>query len=69
MTKKLKRAVGIEGMDFLDALDKLIGVDPEEIQSEKDKVKEKIAEVEKGVETTEKSIKRGARRSKHRFSL
>lgn len=69
MTKKLKRAVGIEGTNFLDALERLIGVDPKEIQSEKEKVKSKIAEVDKRVEETEESIKRGARRSKSKFRL
>jgi hypothetical protein len=69
MSKKLKRAVGIEGMPFGEALQRLFGVDPNEIQSEIEKVKRETGEIEVEVRKTEDSIERGARRTDHRFRL
>ncbi len=67
--KQLKRATGMEGMDFGEALKRLIGVDPREIESEIAKTKRKSEEIKRGVKDTEDSIDRGARRTKHRFRL
>lgn len=65
----MKRATGLEGMPFGEALERLFGVDPKEIESEKERIKREAEEVERGVQDTEDSIERGARRTKHRFRL
>ena len=39
MSKKLKRSTGFEGMPFGEALERLFGVDPQEMESEIDKTK------------------------------
>lgn len=69
MSKKLKRATGLEGMPFGEALERLFGVDPKEIETEIEKTKREAEGVERAVKETEDSIDRGARRSKHRFRL
>ena len=69
MSKKIKRKVGIEGMSFRDALEKLVRASPKEILLEMEKTKVDIEEVERRVERTEDSVGRGARRTKHRFRI
>ncbi|WP_127599963.1 hypothetical protein [Nitratireductor alexandrii] len=69
MSKKLKRAIGFEGMPFGEALERLLRVDPKEIDKEIAKTKREAEEIERDAEKTEDSIERGARRTKHRFRL
>ncbi|ESX64367.1 hypothetical protein X758_31835 [Mesorhizobium sp. LSHC416B00] len=69
MSKKLKRASGLEGMPFGEALERLFRVDPKEVQAEIERTKREGEEVERDVRATEESIDRGARRTKHRFRL
>lgn len=69
MSKKLKRATGLEDMPFGEALERLFGVDPKELESETEKAKREAEGVDRAVRQTEDSIDRGARRSKHRFRL
>lgn len=69
MSKKLKRAVGFEGMPFGEALERLFGVDPKEIQSEIARVKKEAEGIDLEVRKTEDSIDSGARRTNHRFRL
>ncbi len=69
MSKKLKRAIGFEGMPFGEALERLFGVDPKEIQLEIEKAKKEAGEIDIEISKIEDSIDRGARRSTHRFRL
>lgn len=66
---KLKRSTGIEGMDFGEALKRLVGVDPKELESDIADTKSKSEEIERDVRDTEDSIERGARTSRRRFRL
>ncbi|WP_224543117.1 hypothetical protein [Mesorhizobium sp. CA16] len=67
MSKKLKRAVGLKGMPFGKALERLFRVDPKEIESEIEKTKRKEGENERYVEERHESIRRGARRAPRKF--
>lgn len=69
MSKKLKRATGLEDMPFGEALERLFRVDPKELHQEIDRAKREAEDIERGVQKTEESIERGARRTKHRFRL
>ncbi len=67
MKDKPKRATRIEGIDFLESLKRLIGVDPKEIESEIAKTKNQEEEAKLYVEERQASIRRGARRAPKRF--
>lgn len=56
-------------LGFEEALTRLLRTDPEELASEIEKTKEKDREVSEFVEERRDSIRRGARRTKHRFRI
>jgi hypothetical protein len=69
MGKKLQQSIGAHQMAENEAEEPGFPLDPVELQREIAETKRKAAEVERGVERTEESIRRGARRTNHRFRL
>jgi hypothetical protein len=56
-------------MGFMEALRRFAQTDPDELAEAKKKAEEEIREVDQYVEERKESIRRGARRTKHRLRL
>ena len=52
MTKKFKRATGLEGMDFFDVLERLANTDPNEVN----KLRQQKEEIAKDAKDFDKSV-------------
>jgi len=57
------------GMDFTEAVKRFAQTDPKELAEEKKRSEEEIQEIDRYVEERQESIRKGARRTKHRFRL
>jgi hypothetical protein len=56
-------------MSFEEALARLLQTDPAELREEKRRAEEEVREIDAYVEERKESIRKGARRTKHRFRL